>query len=503
MSSKYCKPAPNFTESKGKQIHSLGFWSMSICAFNPRITKPKSRPVVQSHIDCFMSKINIFWFRRDLRLEDNAGLYHALKAGLPVLPIFIFDQNILEDLDDKADARVTFLHQEIQRLSEELKGFGSSLLVKYGRPLGVWQEILKDYSIETVYTNHDFEPYALERDLAVKELLEKSGTQFSTFKDHVIFEKNEVVKDDGLPYTVFTPYSRKWLAKLDSRISKYTDNNGELSNISFYLKPYPTLKYATNFLKTNPLPIPSLEKMGFVSSNLSFPSTSVAQGIIKNYDQTRDFPAQNGTSKLGLHFRFGTVSIREKARKALALNKTYLNELIWRDFYAMILCHFPHVVGKPFRPEYEGVNWQNNEQEFQAWCKGKTGYPLVDAGMRELNTTGYMHNRVRMVTASFLTKHLLIDWRWGEAYFAKKLLDFDLASNNGGWQWAAGCGTDAAPYFRIFNPESQLQKFDKELKYVKKWVPEFGTSAYPAPVVDHKMARERCLNAYKVGLNRV
>ncbi len=435
-------------------------------------------------------------------MEDNAGLYHALKAGLPVLPVFIFDKNILEDLEDKADARVSFIHQQIVRLNEELKAFGSAILVKYGKPLEVWTEIAQAYSIKNVYTNHDFEPYALERDAAVKSGLSAKGIGFYSFKDHVIFEKNEVLKDDGKPYTVFTPYSRKWLAALETRTSFYKRSTGERAAISYFLKPYPTLKYAFNFLKTNTMPIPSLSELGFAPSMMAFPSTVVAQGIIRHYDQTRDFPAMNGTSRLGLHFRFGTISIREKARKAQQLNATFLNELIWRDFYAMILSHFPHVMGRAFRPEYDNVRWRNDEQEFQAWCKGKTGYPLVDAGMRELNATGYMHNRVRMVTASFLTKHLLIDWRWGEAYFAKKLLDFDLASNNGGWQWAAGCGTDAAPYFRIFNPESQLAKFDKEGKYLKKWVPEFGTATYPPPIVEHKMARERCLAAYKMALSR-
>ncbi len=449
-----------------------------------------------------MGKINFFWFRRDLRLNDNAGLYHALKAGLPVQPIFIFDKNILEDLEDKSDARVTFIHQQLERLNGELASFGASLLVKYGDPFEVWQGIASQQNIGTVFANHDYEPYALQRDNAVAELLSANEIGFKTYKDHVIFEKKEVVKEDGQPYTVFTPYSRKWLAKLDSKPTKMPLTDGQEVPVSFYLKPYPTLNYATNFLKVANPAIPSLESMGFQPSSMAFPSESVAQTIIKNYDQTRDYPAINGTSKLGLHFRFGTISIREKARKALGLNKTYLNELIWRDFYAMILANFPHVVGHPFRSEYADIPWRNDEQEFMAWCEGQTGYPLVDAGMRELNATGYMHNRVRMVVASFLTKHLLIDWRWGESYFAKKLLDFDLASNNGGWQWAAGCGTDAAPYFRIFNPDAQQEKFDKDLKYVKKWVPEFGTANYAKPIVEQKMARERCLEAYKVGLKK-
>lgn len=450
-----------------------------------------------------MQQINYFWFRRDLRLEDNAGLYHALKSGLPVQGIFIFDKNILDDLTDKTDPRVTFLHQEIERLSLELQSFGSSILVKYGRPMEVWSELVVKGDIGAVYTNHDYEPYALERDGAVGVLLSGHGIAFHTYKDHVIFEKNEVLKDDGTPYTVFTPYSRKWLSKLESRTSLTDLGAGGSPPTSFYLKSYPTLRYSHCFTKNAQARILALDEMGFQRSEQTIPSREVSQGLIKQYDQTRDFPAIHGTSKLGIHFRFGTISIREKARKALALNKTYLNELIWRDFYAMILSHFPKVVGQPFRSEYARVPWLNDEKDFKAWCEGKTGYPLVDAGMRELNATGYMHNRVRMVTASFLSKHLLIDWRWGEAYFAKKLLDFDLASNNGGWQWAAGCGTDAAPYFRIFNPDAQQEKFDKDARYIKKWVPEYATAAYPKPIVEHKFARERCLKAYKIGLDKL
>ncbi|MEZ4934261.1 MAG: deoxyribodipyrimidine photo-lyase [Saprospiraceae bacterium] len=443
-----------------------------------------------------MSKINIFWFRRDLRLHDNAGLYHALKSGQPVLPLFIFDKNILDKLSDKKDARVHFIFNEIKRLSEELIELGSALIVKYGFPQEIWESLLKEYSIENVFTNHDYEPYAFERDQEIKKIVEAENIGFHTFKDHVIFENKEVVKDDRTPYTVFTPYSRKWKDRLNSKIVQDKDGN----NISFYLKAYPTENYFDNFLKIKQKEIPSLNNMGFEKTDLGIPDKTVTQGLIKNYGKTRDYPAIKGTSRLGIHFRFGTISIREKARKALGLSEVFLNELIWRDFYAMILSNFPHVATGPFRPQYKNIEWRNNEKEFKAWCEGKTGYPLVDAGMRELNNTGYMHNRVRMVVASFLTKHLLINWQWGEAYFAEKLLDFDLASNSGGWQWAAGCGTDAAPYFRIFNPTSQLEKFDKELKYVKKWIPEYGTNNYPKPIVEHKMARERCLEVYKTAL---
>ncbi len=449
-----------------------------------------------------MSKINIFWFRRDLRLSDNAGLYHALRSDKPVLPVFIFDKNILEKLSDKKDARVEFLQKTIADLSKELQTLGSTILVKHGKPEEVWKKILATHEIDAVYTNRDYEGYALERDEAVKGLVEEKGGKFHTFKDHVIFEKGEVLKKDGTPYTVFTPFSKRWKAKLSTKLA--VPNGTDVSeNLSYYFQSYPTEKYFNNFHQTDSMPVPTLAEMGFEPTDIEIPSKTVAQGVVKNYDKNRNFPAINGTSRLGIHFRFGTISIREKARKAQVLNETFLNELIWRDFYSMILAHFPHVAKGAFRKKYENIPWRNNEEEFKLWCAGKTGYPMVDAGMRELNQTGYMHNRVRMITASFLTKHLLINWQWGEAYFAQKLLDFDLASNNGGWQWAAGCGTDAAPYFRIFNPTSQMQKFDKEAKYIKKWAPEYGTSNYSAPIVEHKAARERCLEVFKVALNNL
>ncbi len=434
------------------------------------------------------TQYSIFWFRRDLRLEDNAGLYHALKSGLPVLPLFIFDKNILEKLEDKNDARVSFIHDSICRLSYQLSDLGSSILVEYGDPETVWQTLQERYEIGAVYTNRDYESYALQRDIKVQALLQQKNIPFKTFKDQVIFEKLEVTKKDRLPYTVFTPYSRRWKELLQSRTM-----GGEL----FYLKAYPTEKYFDALLKTERFPIPTLQSIGFEKSSLPIPGREVKQSLIKSYDKNRNFPAIDGTSKLGIHFRFGTVSIRDKARKALPLNDIFLNELIWRDFYAQILANFPKVETKAVRSQYDFIEWRNDEKEFEAWCEGRTGYPLVDAGMRELNTTGFMHNRVRMLVASFLVKHLLIDWRWGEAYFAQKLLDFDLASNNGGWQWAAGCGTDAAPYFRIFSPEAQAEKFDKEQKYIRKWVKEFGSSAYPRPIVDHKDARDRCLEVFK------
>ena len=432
--------------------------------------------------------MTIFWFRRDLRIEDNAGLYHALKGKSKVQCVFIFDQNILEKLEDRADPRVSFIHQQLIELDLALRQYGASLKVYYNTPKKAWLKIIKDYKPIEVYTNRDYESYALSRDEAIEELLQSKGIVLKTFKDHVIFEGGEVLKKDGLPYTVFTPYKNKWLAKIES------------SSTNYFMKAYPTKKYAANLFNTKPHKLIDLNSMGFEESKIKIPLKEVKQSIIKKYDEQRDFPAIDGTSKLGIHFRFGTISIREKARKATKLNTTYLSELIWRDFYSQILSHFPHVEKASFRQKYEAIPWINNEGDFENWKNGTTGYPIVDAGMRELNNTGHMHNRVRMVVASFLTKHLLIDWRWGEAYFAEKLLDFDLASNNGGWQWAAGCGTDAAPYFRIFNPTSQQKRFDPKFTYIKKWVPEFGTDDYPDPIVDHKMARERCLMTYKKAL---
>lgn len=365
--------------------------------------------------------VNLFWFRRDLRLEDNAGLYHALKDKNPVVPLFIFDKNILDELENRTDRRVEFIHQAPQQLQQQLLKLGSTLEVRYGFPEQVYEELLEEYTVEKVFTNHDYEPYAQKRDAAIEQLLQTNGTSFHTFKDQVILEKDEVLKDDGKPYTVFTPYSRKWKAVLTE----------------FHLKPYPNKKYFKNFYKQPERKIISLPEMNFKAAGLAFPGKEWQGAIIRNYKEQRDIPSIQGTSRLSVHLRFGTISIRTLAAEAGAFNETFLNELIWRDFYHMILWHFPKVVGNAFKKEYDTIQWRNNEKEFAAWCRGQTGYPIVDAGMRELNETGFMHNRVRMIVASFLTKHLLIDWRWGEAYFAKKLLDFDLAANNGGWQWAA------------------------------------------------------------------
>lgn len=428
-----------------------------------------------------MHTINICWFRRDLRLYDNAALYHALKSGLPVLPVFIFDTNILDELDQKADRRVEFIHDALSGMQEQLTATGASLEVYYGTPIHVFTQLLKKYHVQQVFTNTDYEPYATERDTAIASLLQKQGASLHTYKDQVIFDKDEIVKDDGKPYTVFTPYSRKWKATLND----------------FYLQAYPTEKYSPHFFRQPPVAIPSLHSMGFTAVEKPFPSPQPDTALIEKYNVQRDYPALHGTSRLGVHLRFGTISIRQLAATARGLNETYLNELIWRDFYQTILWHFPQVGrGKAFKPEYDFIKWRNNEKEFEAWCAGLTGYPIVDAGMRELNETGFMHNRVRMITASFLAKHLLIDWRWGEAYFAGKLLDYDLAANNGGWQWAAGSGCDAAPYFRIFSPSRQTANFDGELKYIRQWVPELDDLTYPLPIVDHDFARRRCLEVY-------
>lgn len=429
--------------------------------------------------------VNIFWFRRDLRLEDNAGLFHALKAHRAVLPVFIFDRNILDRLERGTDRRVEFIHRSLESLSARLKRQGSSIRTLYDFPEKAFTQLLQEYDVEEVFTNHDYEPYSRDRDRRVGALLTAAGIKFHTFKDQVIFDREEIMKDSGEPYTVYTPYSKKWKQSL-------TD---------FYTHSYETGSHVERFCKHPAENTPSLEQMGFSASGLPFPPSEITEDMIGNYDQRRDYPALDATSHLGVHLRFGTVSIRGLVRRVINRSPQFLDELIWREFFQMILWHFPQVgMGKSFKPAYDHIQWRHNEKDFERWCKGMTGYPIVDAGMRQLNETGYMHNRIRMITASFLCKHLLLDWRWGEAYFAGKLLDFDLAANNGNWQWVAGTGCDAAPYFRIFNPTLQAKKFDPSLAYIKKWVPELSNFAYPAPMVDHEMARERCLNAYKKAL---
>ncbi len=412
----------------------------------------------------------------------------ALKSGFPTLPIFIFDRKILDQITSKKDARVLFIHQELTRLKTELERLGSSLKIFYGNPKEVFAQLLADYEVKEVFANRDYEPYAQSRDKEIHEFLKSQNVDFKGAKDHVIFEKNEISKDDKKPYTMFTAYANKWKKVVNE----------------FYLKSYSSEKYQKNFLLCAPFTLLTIDEIGFEDFDFPlFPEREIDLEIISKYASSRDIPAVKGTSRLSLHLRFGTVSIRQLCRIAIIQSEKWLDELIWRDFYQMIIYHFPHSATSSFKSQYDGILWNNDVQDFQKWCEGKTGYPIVDAGMRELNETGFMHNRVRMIVASFLSKHLLIDWRWGEKYFAEKLLDYDLASNVGGWQWVVGSGCDGAPYFRIFNPESQAKKFDPENKYIKKWVPEFGTKNYCQPMIDHKIARVRCLESFKKALRKL
>ncbi len=427
--------------------------------------------------------IVIFWFRRDLRLEDNHGLYEALANNSNVLPIFIFDKNILDKLEDKADRRVNFIYNTIVGLHQKLEKAKSTLEIFNTTPIEAFKKLISKYNVSVVYTNHDYEPDAIRRDEVVKKYLSQQKIEFFTFKDQVTFEKDEVIKGDGTPYTIFTPYSKKWKEKLNTEI----------------IKLFPSESNLKHLYKCSPSEIPSLESIGFTKTEYNIESTKIVEDIIINYHDNRNIPAIKGTTGLSVHLRFGTVSVRHLVRVAQKLNDQWLNELIWREFFMMILFHFPHVVKQSFKSKYDFIVWRNNEQEFEKWTKGETGFPIVDAGMRELNETGFMHNRVRMIVASFLTKDLLIDWRWGEAYFAQKLMDYELSANNGNWQWAAGSGCDAAPYFRIFNPYEQTKKFDPELKYIKTWIKEYDNYLIP-PIVNHDDARKRCLVVYKKGL---
>ena len=422
--------------------------------------------------------MNIFWFRRDLRLEDNVALFKASLENETVIPLFIFDVDIIESLQ-KDDARISFIYDTLKDIDTELKKLNSSLLVKIGKPIEVWKELTSDYNVDKVFFNKDYEPYAITRDLEITQFLNSINTEVCSFKDQVVFEESEIVKNDGLPYTVFTPYKNKWLLQFKDIL-------------------LPENKYSPNFYQFK-REFPSLESIGFVESIIKVKPYNLNH--LEQYDSIRDFPFIDQTSYVSPYLRFGLISSRKLIKIALKTNATYLSELIWREFFMQILFHFPKVVTENFKSKYNQVEWRNNEAEFQKWCKGETGYPIVDAGMRQLNETGYMHNRVRMITAGFLCKHLLIDWRWGEAYFAEKLLDYDLSANNGNWQWASGTGCDSAPYFRIFNPSEQIKKFDKELKYINTWVKDLNELTYPLPIVEHKFARERALSAYKTGLN--
>ena len=431
--------------------------------------------------------ISLFWFRRDLRIDDNCGLYNALIGGQKVLPVFIFDTGILGKLTEQSDKRVAFIYNSVSDLKREFEKHGSTLLVLYGSPLDIFRLLLEKYNIVSVYANQDYEPYSINRDKSVEELLKVRGVEFRTFKDQVIFEKSEVVKSDGSPYTVFTPYSRAWKTALQKSP----------------LPEFPSEHFLGSLFKTEKSHLPDINEIGFYKCDTMAVNPLIREDIISNYQLTRDLPSVEGTSNLGIYLRFGRLSIRKIVSVALRLNDSWLNELIWREFFMMIISNFPYVVDTSFKKKYDLIRWRNDEEEFFKWCNGMTGYPMVDAGMRQLNQTGLMHNRVRMVAASFLTKHLLIDWRAGETYFASKLLDYELSSNNGNWQWAAGSGCDAAPYFRIFNPYEQQRRYDPDMVYVKRWIPEYDTPDYPSPIVDHTFARERALKTYREILSTI
>ncbi|WP_400261498.1 cryptochrome/photolyase family protein [Sphingobacterium sp. SG20118] len=424
------------------------------------------------------NKVSLFWFRRDLRLEDNVGLYHALSSAFPVVPIFIFDQAILDKLENKKDRRVDYIHQALTNINLELNSLGSTLKTFHGNPLEIYKILADEFAIQAVYCNRDYEPQAIARDTEIYDFFANKNIPFKAYKDQVIFDKNDILKKDGSPYTVYTPYSKKWRENLSPK-------NYQSLEINF-----------TNFYKQTRSIILSLHDIGFEKTEYLFNLPTLDSLIIDEYDQFRDYPALQKTTQLGIALRFGTISIRKCVRFGLAHNQTWLSELIWREFFMQILYHFPRVVNQSFKKQYDYIQWRDDEQTFELWCQGKTGYPIVDAGMRQLNETGFMHNRVRMIVASFLCKHLLLDWRWGEAYFAQNLNDYDLSANNGNWQWAAGSGCDAAPYFRVFNPTIQAEKFDKNFTYIHKWVPEFGTDAYPHPIVEHKFARDRALQVF-------
>ena len=429
-----------------------------------------------------MPKTSIFWFRRDLRLSDNHGFFEALQSSENVLPLFIFDTEILSKLENKEDKRVDFIVQVLNIINQFLEKTGKSIKILHGKPLDIFKTLTEDYDIEKVFCNEDYEPSAIKRDREIADFLGQKNIGFHSYKDQVHFHKDDILKSDGTPYSIYTPYSKQWLLKYAAEKVEF----------------YPSEKLLENLMDVEKQEI-SLEKLGFKETNYQFEIPKINASILKTYHETRNFPT-TPTSEMSVHLRFGTISVRKLAAEANKLNETYLKELIWREFFMQILYHYPKVVHESFKRKYDNISWLLDEDLLQKWQEGKTGYPIVDAGMRELNETGFMHNRVRMVCASFFTKHLLMDWRIGEAYFAEKLLDYDLSANNGNWQWSAGTGCDSAPYFRVFNPEEQQKKFDPEFKYIKKWVKEFGTTSYPKPIVEHKFARLRALEAYKSGI---
>ena len=461
---------------------------------------------------------SLCWFRRDLRIVDHAALYHALKDSGKVYCVFVFDTDILSHLTDKADRRVDFIWQSVRELQQSLEKLGGGLIIRHGSALVEVPALVVELGVDALYVNQDYEPDAMGRDDMVKRMLQQQDVVCHSYKDHVIFEKNEVLTQSGGAYNVFTPYKKAWLKKLET----------------FFVKAYPVEKHAAA-LAAQSSPLPSLKELGFHRTELKLAAgmsgaqllfESFSQRIV-HYHEWRDFPSAQGPSYLSVHLRFGTISIRELVRFALSQPgpgaQTWLSELIWRDFYQMLLYHYPNVVGHAFKEKYDKIKWPGSESHFLAWCSGQTGYPLVDAAMRQLNQTGYMHNRLRMVSASFLVKDLQIDWKKGEEYFAQKLLDYDLAANNGGWQWAASTGCDAQPWFRIFNPVTQSEKFDARGDFIRHYIPELSGCdekvihapwkmsfaqqqasgvvigiSYPAPLVDHAEAREITLALFKV-----
>ena len=433
------------------------------------------------------NKKSIFWFRRDLRLHDNHALFQALSTSEKVIPIFIFDVNILDKLSEE-DRRVCLLYDRLEALNKDLSLINKKIQILYGKPVDVFTDLLKTHDIDAVYINTDYEPYATDRDEKISKIAQKNNTSFESLKDQVIFEKDEILSDTGNPYVVYSPYMRKWVSKFRISLTAKYDSESLLDNLS-------TISDVDE--------LTSLEQMGFkhVNYNLKEPDLSVES--LKNYEDSRNFPYQEGTINLSVHLRFGFLSVRELAKVAYQYSETLLKELIWRSFFCQILWRHPHVVNSCFKTKFENLDWSQDHHLFLKWKRGVTGYPIVDAGMRELFETGYMHNRVRMVTASFLVKNLGIDWRLGEAYFASMLMDYDLASNNGNWQWVAGTGCDSAPYFRVFNPVSQQEKFDGNFEYCRKWLPEMDENGkyVVEKVVDVKRSRLEAIARYKVCTN--
>ena len=423
----------------------------------------------------------IFLFNNDFRLNDNGGLHHALLSGHKVLPVLIINK---ESLNHKKSHKVRYFKSVLKNLHQELQKYGSSLLVKIGETEEVISNLVEEYSAEAVYMNKKYDAWSVKSLRAIEAALEQINIPLFKFKDYMFFENKEILKNDGLPYTVYTPYKIRWKLKFEQ-----TQEKG-----------YESINYLDKLAKVN-VALPDAILNSNYDSSMTSLKVKLDDQTIMNYKEVRDLPAKKGTTLLSIALNYGIMSIREAIASVKFKSETLLDELIWRDFFIQIGANFPKVYNQAFKTKYDNIDWINNDIQFEAWCKGNTGIPIVDAGMRELNSTGFMHNRVRMVTASFLIKNLLIDYKWGEAYFAEKLIDFEPSINNCNWQWVAGTGCDSAPYFRVFNPVTQQQKFDKNFEYIKKWVPEFGTFNYPKPMVDLKTSRVRALAAYKLAVN--